>query len=154
MRTFLLRQFKRFILLCLLFTAPILFAQKTITTGKVEFEFISKGVDGKISGFESSSSIDFENISNSKFKGSVAVKTIKTGIFLRDWSLKGRKYFDEDTHPYIEFESNSISEQGNEILVNGNLTIKGITKAVTINFKAFRRRTIRYYHPLLFGFWH
>lgn len=134
MKSFLLRKFQPLLILILLLSFQALYAQKTISTATIEFEFVSKGVDGHIGGFKSSSSIDLEQVENSKFKGAVAVKTIKTGMFLRDWHLKGRKYFDEDNYPRIEFESNSISKENNKIIVKGNLTIKGITKSVAINF--------------------
>ncbi len=108
---------------------------KTIKSAEISFVFVSKDVDGHISGFDSSSSIDFENPTNSKLKGSVAVKTIKTGIFLRDWSLKGGKYFDADDHPRIFFESNSIAPTADGFSVKGILTIKGNEKPITIDFK-------------------
>jgi len=111
-------------------------AQQTtdIKSAEITFTFISKDVDGSISGFESSSSIDFDALSDSKFKGSVAVETIKTGNFLRDWSLKGSKYFDADTHPKITFESTQINKSSDGLIVKGTLTIKGTSKPITINF--------------------
>ena len=113
-----------------------------IKSAEVTFNFVSKDVDGRISGFESSSTIDLENPENSKFKGSVAVKTIKTGIFLRDWSLKGGKYFDEDEHPRIYFESTSVSPTSKGFEVKGVVTIKNKEKPITIDFKKTENRLI------------
>jgi len=107
----------------------------SIKSGAITFNFVDKDVDGHISGFESSSTIDFENPENSKFKGSVTVKTIKTGIFLRDWSLKGGKYFDEDNHPKIYFESTEVSSTSKGFTVKGMLTIKNTDKLISIDFK-------------------
>lgn len=128
---------KRNVLFLLLCLAPlsILGQGTSIKSAEITFNFIDKDVDGHISGFESSSTIDFENPENSKFKGSVAVKTIKTGIFLRDWSLKGSKYFDEDDYPKIEFESTDVSTTTDGFSVKGMLTIKGNEKLITIDFK-------------------
>ncbi|MEX0290637.1 MAG: YceI family protein [Flavobacteriaceae bacterium] len=134
MRTFLFRKSTLLLSACLLLNIAFLSAQKNINAAEVEFEFISKGVDGKISGFESSSFIDQNDLTNSKFEGSVAVKTIRTGIFLRDWSLKGGKYFDEDAYPRIQFKSTSIEEQDGKLVVTGDLSLKGITKSITIRF--------------------
>ncbi|MEO9890953.1 YceI family protein [Aurantibacter sp.] len=115
---------------------PILnFGQITsIKSAEISFNFEAKDVDGTISGFSSDSQLDFENIQNSKLKGSVAVKTIKTGIFLRDWALKGNKYFNEDLHPKIYFESTNIQETNTGFSVQGNLTIKAIAKPMRITF--------------------
>lgn len=123
-----------FFLLCL---SPLMILGQgtSIKSAEITFNFVNKDVDGHISGFDSSSSIDFENPENSKFKGSVAVKTIKTGIFLRDWSLKGGKYFDEDEHPKIYFESTDVSKTSDGFSVKGKLTIKSVEKAITMDFK-------------------
>lgn len=123
-----------FFLLCLS-PLSILCQGTTIKSGEITFNFVSKDVDGHISGFESSSTLDLEKPENSKFKGSVAVKTIRTGIFLRDWSLKGGKYFDEDEHPKIYFVSSAITSTSDGFTVRGMLTIKDNDKLVTIDFK-------------------
>lgn len=106
----------------------------TIKSAEVTFDFPAKDVNGRISGFSSESTIDFENPENSKFKGYVLVKTIKTGIFLRDWSLKGGKYFDEDLFPKISFESTNIATTSSGFDVTGMLKIKNIEKAITFKF--------------------
>ena len=106
-----------------------------IASADISFHFTSKDVDGHISGFESDSNIDLANPENSVFKGSVAVKTLKSGIFLRDWSLRSGKYFDADDHPRIYFESTSVSPTTDGFEVVGNLTLKGIEKPITILFQ-------------------
>ncbi len=109
-------------------------AQATITKAEVNFEFVSKDVKGTIEGFESTSSIDFDNPENSVFKGSVAVETLDTNNGLRNWSLKSGKYFDADDFPKISFESTLVTENKNDYSVKGNLTLKGVTKPTTILF--------------------
>jgi len=107
----------------------------TISSAEISFTFVSKNVEGTISGFESSSAIHLDALEDSKFKGSVAVETIKTGNFLRDWSLKSGKYFDADTHPQLTFESTDVTKTNDGYSVKGELTIKGTSKAITIDFK-------------------
>lgn len=105
-----------------------------IISAEISFTFVSNGVDGTLSGFNSSSTLDLEHLEASELKGSVAVETIKTGNFLRDWSLKGGKYFDADDYPKITFESSSINKTDNGLTVEGQLTIKDIGKQITIDF--------------------
>ncbi len=107
----------------------------TISSAKVSFVFVDKDVDGTLSGFESNGNIDLENIQNSSFEGSVAVETLKTGNFLRDWSLKGGKYFDAKEYPSITFEGTSIEKKDGVITVKGNLTLKDVTEVVVFKFK-------------------
>ena len=123
-------------LIVAVFSCVSIYAQEefTVSSAKITFNFDSKNVDGDISGFESESKIDFNNITQSKFKGSVMVETIKTGNFLRDWHLKGNTYFNVDKHPKIAFESTKIVENPNGFTVNGTLTLKGTAKPIAINF--------------------
>ncbi len=109
-------------------------AQANISNAEVSFEFVSKEVKGSIAGFTSSSSINFDTPENSSFTGSVAVETLDTNNGLRNWSLKSRKYFDEDAFPRISFESTAVSQNETGYTVKGNLTLKGITKPITISF--------------------
>ena len=133
-RSFLQQNQRSFLLPVLLFSLLLVQSQKSISSATIDFEFVSKKVDGTIGGFRSVSEIDLENLAASKIEGSVDVNTIKTGNFLRDWALKGGKYFDEDKHPRITFTSTSIVSEGDQIKVNGNLSIKGSTQLITIYF--------------------
>ena len=123
-----------YLLICILSLIEI-HAQTEIKSAEINFVFVSKDVDGTIAGFESQTSIELDNIEASYFKGSVAVETLKTGIFLRDWSLKKSKYFNADDYPKIIFESSTIAKTNNGFLVDGQITIKGITKPLSISFK-------------------
>ena len=106
-----------------------------ISKAEVSFDFVSKDVQGTIDGFESESIYDRANPDQSLFKGRVAVETLKTGIFLRDWSLKKSKYFNEDDYPKIMFDSKEIIKMNSGFDVRGDLTLKGKTKEVLMNFK-------------------
>ena len=134
----------RFILVLFLTTASLLYSQnqETLTDPQISFTFVSKKVDGTISGFTSSSNIDRTNISKSKFKGSVETESLDTGNFLRNWHLRGGKYFDVDTYPTISFESESITENKTGFTVDGQLTMKDTSKPITIIFKEENGRLI------------
>jgi polyisoprenoid-binding protein YceI len=65
--------------------------------------------------------------------GSVDVATIDTGEANRDGHLKGPEFFDADQQPKISFHS-TTTELGaaGEITLQGEITIKGITKPITL----------------------
>ncbi len=109
--------------------------QATLADAQISFVFVSKKVNGTLSGFRSSSTIDLQTITNSKFKGTVDATTLDTDNFLRNWSLKGDKYFDVDNFPELRFEGTMITETPNGFTVNGDLTLKGITKPFAIDFQ-------------------
>ncbi|HKH41374.1 MAG TPA: YceI family protein [Solirubrobacterales bacterium] len=45
--------------------------------------------------------------------------------------LLSPEFFDAEQHPEIIFESNGIAVDGDQLAVDGELTVKGITKSVT-----------------------
>ncbi len=106
----------------------------TLSDADISFVFVSKKVKGTISGFSTTSVIDTNDFLNSKLKGSVQTETLDTGNFLRNWSLKGSKYFDVDKYPTLAFESTSIKKNNNAFEVTGQLTIKETTKPITFLF--------------------
>ena len=129
-----MKLYSKFLILFLL-VASALSAQQSITSARIEFVFVSKDVDGTVEGFQSSSKVIPEEFTSSVFEGSVAVNTLKTGNFLRDWHLKNSKYFDEETYPLIIFKSEKITltERGFEVV--GTITLKGISKTLTWYFE-------------------
>jgi polyisoprenoid-binding protein YceI len=125
---------KNIIVLFLLFAIQQQVYGQRIANANISFTFVAKDVDGTIDGFSSTSTIDWDTPENSVIEGTVLSETIKTGNFLRDWSLRGSKYFNADEHPKISFKSTTVKRENDALLVNGNLTIKGITKPITIRF--------------------
>ena len=108
--------------------------ESRIASAEITFVYVSNDVDGSISGFESDATINLEDLTQSKFKGSVKVESLKTGNSIRDWSLRRGKYFDAENHPKISFESTSVTINGGNFVVKGDLTIKGTTKPLSIDF--------------------
>lgn len=135
----------KFLLLLLVFSSTSLLigqAPGTLSDAEISFTFVSKKVNGSIAGFRSSSLINKDDISKSIIKGSVETKTLDSGNFLRNWSLRGGKYFDVDSYPRIRFEGTSIDETKEGFAVAGQLTIKDISKPITIAFKEEGNRLI------------
>lgn len=113
--------------------------QSRLVAKEIRFHFEDKDVAGTIADFRSDSEVNLENLSNSFFKGSVGVSSLKTGNFLRDWAIKGRKYFNEDEYPRIFFDSTEVTETEEGIRVKGVLTLKGKTKPFVIRFRETER---------------
>ena len=53
-------------------------------------------------------------------------------------ALKGPKVLDAKGHPRMTFDSTSVKRAGEAADVTGNLTIRGVTKAVTLHAQIFR----------------
>ena len=64
----------------------------------------------------------------------IGASSILTGIGKRDDHLKSADFFDLENFPKISFKSNKVSKAGlNIFTVSGDLSIHGITKAVTLD---------------------
>lgn len=99
----------------------------------IKFVFMDDDVDGTLSDFEFTGNVNLDDLSKAEFSGSVAVETIDTNNWLRNGALK-RKYFKYKEYPRLYFKSTEIQGSGKEFLVRGTLTIKGVTKPVTLTF--------------------
>lgn len=128
--------------LLIFFLVPPVLGQQQIKNAKISFEFLDKGVKGSIAGFESKSTINWDNLEQSVLEGSVATETLDTNNGLRNWSLKSGKYFDKSDHPRIRYKSSQIQATASGYAVSGTLTIKGIAKPMTINFTREGNRLI------------
>jgi polyisoprenoid-binding protein YceI len=64
----------------------------------------------------------------------VEVNTINTGIGLRNSDLKKEKYFNAEKYPVISFKSKSIEKTEKGFKAEGTLTMKDVSKPVTIPF--------------------
>ncbi len=69
---------------------------------------------------------------------SIDTRSVNTGSERFNSDLKSEDYFDADKFPAITFKSNSFKFQGDKLAaVSGDLTIKGITRPVTLAVTGF-----------------
>jgi polyisoprenoid-binding protein YceI len=90
-------------------------------------------VTGSFQNFEGTVETEGDDFSNAKINFSLDVSSIDTNQEQRDGHLKGPDFFDAEQFPRITFESTSVTKESDEnYKLTGNLTIKGITKPVTL----------------------
>jgi len=58
--------------------------------------------------------------------------SIDTNQEQRDAHLRSADFFDVEHHPTLTFESTRITQQGTDITIEGNFTMHGVTKPVTL----------------------
>ncbi len=70
----------------------------------------------------------------------LSVATIKTGIGKRDKHLKTSDYFDAGQYPSIQFHATAVAKgSGNSFVAKGTLTIKSVSRNVSIPFTFIRQ---------------
>jgi polyisoprenoid-binding protein YceI len=93
-------------------------------------------VRGSFNEFEGSGYFDAENPSESHLELTIQADSIDTRNADRDAHLRSNDFFDMEHHPEITFRSTAVEALGDDAFrVTGDLTIKGVTKPVTVDFE-------------------
>jgi polyisoprenoid-binding protein YceI len=126
-----------------LLAAPLAFAQSAPSTWKTdpahsEVDFAIKhmalsNVHGRFGTVDATLVWDDQDPTKSTVNATIDVSGVDTGVPNRDNDLKGAKYFDTANNPKATFVSTSVTKGGSGLQVSGNLTIKGVSKPVTLD---------------------
>lgn len=106
------------------------------THSEVQFKvkhLVISTVTGTFKTFSGGVSFDGDKFENAKINFTIDPASIDTNQEQRDAHLKSADFFETEKYPSITFESTSVKHaKGDLYKVAGNLTIKGVTKAVEI----------------------
>lgn len=92
-------------------------------------------VRGSFTDFVGTAHIDGANPANSSVTVTIQANSIDTRNADRDAHLRGNDFLQMDEYPEITFRSTEITQTGDDTFdVTGELTIKGVTRLVTIPF--------------------
>ena len=91
-------------------------------------------VDGVFKSFDASLTSSKEDLSDAIFELSADMTKVTTNNDMRDAHLQREDIFNTAKYPTMTFKSTSIKNTGgNKYALAGNLTMKGVTKPVTLN---------------------
>ena len=92
-------------------------------------------VRGQFTDFEGTAHVDAENPAASSVSLSIRPASISTGSADRDGHLVSADFFDVENHGEITFASTAVTPlDGDVVRIEGDLTMKGVTKPVAIDF--------------------
>jgi polyisoprenoid-binding protein YceI len=115
------------------------FAQWTIDKGHSKFTFIAEHhgiseVDGYFKKFDGKITATKDDLSDAIFDITLESASLNTDLEMRDGHLKGEDMFNVEKFPTITFKSTSLTKvSGNKYKMTGDMTIKGITKPITLD---------------------
>ncbi|VEH08945.1 YceI family protein [Corynebacterium kutscheri] len=92
---------------------------------------ISK-VRGNFAEFEGTFTFDAENQTTSTAAVTIQTASINTGVADRDAHVRNADFFDVENYPTMTFTATEFSLNDDEGTVTGDLTIKDVTKPVTL----------------------
>jgi polyisoprenoid-binding protein YceI len=84
--------------------------------------------------------LDFDSVANSQIDVRLGAAAASASFPFAAQALKGPKVLDTATHPDIHFESTKINTTADGASVAGNLTIRGVTKPVTLAAVIWRQK--------------
>ena len=99
----------------------------------VRHMMVSK-VRGKFTNFEGSV-VTGENPLDSSVTATVDLGSIDTGNADRDKHIRSADFFDVDAHASMTFTSTGVRADGGNYFLDGDLTIKGVTKPVSFELE-------------------
>lgn len=106
---------------------------------KIQFDvahLVISEVTGQFQDYEGTVLADKADFSDAKIDFSIDVKSIDTDNEQRDGHLQSADFFDAAKYPKITFKSKSMTEAGkNQYKLTGDLSMHGVTKAVTFDVK-------------------
>lgn len=89
-------------------------------------------VEGKFKQWKGKALIDEKSLEKSQVSFTIEAASIDTADAKRDEHLKGPDFFDTAKYPQITFKSTKITKAGAGYNLQGDLTIHGVTKPVTL----------------------
>jgi polyisoprenoid-binding protein YceI len=103
------------------------------THSEIQFKvkhLVISTVTGTFKNFEASLITENEDFTDAEIDFSIAVDSIDTNQTDRDNHLKSADFFDAENFPDIKFKSTSFVKDGDDYILNGDITVKGITKPI------------------------
>lgn len=91
-------------------------------------------VKGRFKEFTGTINFDDKDITRSAVEFSAKIESVDTGIAQRDAHLRTADFFDAEKFPTMSFKSTKVEKKGKGYIVTGSLTIKGVTKTVSLPF--------------------
>lgn len=106
------------------------------TTWKVkdpyEIKFSNGKIHGEFQGLKANIQFDKAHPEDSKISATIDATTLSTGFFIK--TSHSKDAIDVDHYPTISFTSTTVSKTNAGYEANGKLTLKGVTKPITIHF--------------------
>ncbi len=99
----------------------------------VRHMMVSK-VRGKFTKF-SGELVTASDVLDSSVTAEIDLASIETGAEQRDAHLRSPDFFDTENHPQMTYRSTGIRRDGGDFIVDGELTLKGVTRSVPLTLE-------------------
>lgn len=98
---------------------------------KIKHLMISN-VSGRFNQFDVQADTTSDDFSNAAITATIDVASIFTNNEQRDNHLRTGDFFEIEKYPQIIFKASSVKKAGDDLEINGTLTMKDVTKPITL----------------------
>lgn len=105
-------------------------------TTKFSVKFILGTCNGTFDAPRGEAVFNEKSPENASFDVRIAANSFKTNNNSRDKDLKSNKYFWVEKYPDIHFKSSKVEKKGDRYQATGTLTMRDVSKTVTLPFDA------------------
>ncbi len=91
-------------------------------------------VPGHFRDFTGTINYNAEDVTKSSVNFSAKIASVETGAAGRDAHLKRADFFDAEKFPEMTFASKKVEKRGSDVVVTGDLTLRGVTKSISFDF--------------------
>lgn len=111
-----------------------------LAQSRVEFtyQFGEDSVTGQFPDFAVDLLLDFDDVPNSSVTAVLQTGSVKGGFVFATQALRGPQVLDVEQFPDIRFRSEKILVRGTDIIVDGQITVRGIQLPITMTVRLFR----------------
>ena len=92
-------------------------------------------VPGYFRDFDGTAHYDAADMAKSSVQFSAKIASVDTGVAPRNAHLQKEEFFDAEKFPEMTFKSTKIEKKGKQMMLTGDLTLRGVTKSVTFPFE-------------------
>ncbi len=109
---------------------------------KIEFHASSTfaKVTGVFQQWDASFKLNSDNLENSALELQIEAASVHTGSGFKDKQVKGKNFFNVEEYPEIRFVSDGVlaDPDPNKFTMTGKLTLRGVTRPVTVAIETAR----------------
>ena len=102
------------------------------------YDFSGDTIQGAFPAFTGALVVDFQNIRNSKVEVSIDASKGKGGFVFATSALRGPKVLATREFPTISFKSTAAQVSDGKASVDGNITVRGVTKPMKLRVRFFQ----------------
>ena len=88
-------------------------------------------VPGYFRDFSGTVNYDAKDLTRSSIEFTAKMESVDTGVGARDKHLRTADFFEVEKYPEMTFKSTKVEKKGKNLMVTGDLTMKGVTKQIS-----------------------